>query len=146
MTAFALAILPADLLVGQLAEERDIPARLAFETFPVGADADDAKRRARPAARGDGQVDALVRDQGRHHEKGPARTGPGRMVELGVHRRIHDRGLAAVVSQDPGRHESRVRREAVHARRPSTRPTGPARPSPDGRAPRRGAPVRRAPK
>ena len=128
-----LPVFVADLPVRQPAEELDPRTGTALEPCPVRTVADDAELRSDPVTRGDRQLEALVRHEGRHHQKVAARRDVSGVIEERVGRRIHDRRLAIVVSPDPPRNVGRVGDEPVARGSPSPRPSAPAAPAAGGR-------------
>ena len=134
------------------------PARPALEPRLLRAAPDDRQRRAKPPARLDRHVEALVRHQRGHDEELASRgTACGRAVEGCVDRRIHNGRPAIIVSADPPRNIARIRDDSGRPGPPSPRSqrasparTGrstparqPPRPAP-GRSRRRTGPRRSA--
>ena len=63
----------------------------------------------------DGHVDTLVGNESRHDERVSLRALAVRMVKNGIDRRIHNCGLAIIVSADPARNMMRDSDIAVRA-------------------------------
>ena len=120
--------------------------RDALERGALRAVADNLQRHAGQRAGVDGELDALVGDERRHDERDTARAAtPSGRKNVGVDGRIHDGGLAIIVSADPARNIMRDSHIAVHAARRVAIPPGQPRhdrPHQPAAEPARSAPVR----
>src|SRR5262249_16950171 len=103
------AILVTDLFVGQTAQEVNVAVGLPLQALAIRPVANNPEPGPSALAGVDGQIDSLVRDEGRHNQKMAVRDGRIGMVKGRVDGWMHDRGLPIIVSADPPRNVLRVR-------------------------------------
>ena len=135
----------SDSLVGDPSDERRATVGPALERRTLGTVADNQQRHLGARARVDGEVDALVGDERRDNEGIPFRRAGVRTIEVSIDRRIHNCGLAIIVSADPARNIMRDSHIAVHPVGGVAVPAGQTAPSPAASAgcrPRRADPGR----
>jgi len=105
----------SNLVIRTPAQEFDVGARLSLEAGAIGPGADNLQWHVGKPAGVNGQINAFIGDERRHHKSislGSRRIGP---EKLSIDRRIYHSRLAIIVSADSARNMLRIRDISVHA-------------------------------